>query len=93
MTNLVGTNDIERIVGARRMVCTHLGRAVSSERTVYILHSKQCVQSSRDIRSCWYSLALDAGIDDARWDGWEDKPVLLGITRSSGLVPLALVGQ
>lgn len=87
MANRVDPNTIESIVGARRMPCAHLGRAVSSEQRVYILHSRQCLHST-NIQRCWYTLALDTGINADVWAGWEDQAVMLGISRSLGLVPL-----
>lgn len=81
MTNLVPAEDIERIVGAKRHPTKHLARAVSAEQTVYILHSHQCLTESRrygrDLRSCPFSLALDNGIDVARWDQDTPLPVLI----------------
>lgn len=87
MTDLVSPDDIERIVGAERHDAMHIGRAVSSEETVYILHSQQCKDSGIDLRECRWSLALDKGIDLNQWDGYEDRPVALGIIRDR-LVPL-----
>ena len=87
MTNLVDHDQIERIVGARRSPLRHIGRAVSEEETVYILHSGRCKASGSDLRDCSYSRALDMGIDLDLWDGWEDKPVVLGLDRP-GLIPL-----
>ena len=77
MTDLVPADQIESIVGARRHALAHLGRAVSSEQTVYILHSHACKDSGIDLRSCIYSRALDRGIDSGDWDGQEDETVTL----------------
>lgn len=85
MTDL--TQQTERIVGADRHATMHIGRAVSAEQIVYILHSKQCVDSSIDLRDCRLSQALDLGIEQQSWDGYEDRPVALGIIRDR-LVPL-----
>ncbi len=38
-------DQIEQIVGIRRHSQAHFGRAVSAERTVYILHSQRCLDS------------------------------------------------
>lgn len=65
------------IVGARRHEHQHLGRAVSAEQTVYILHSQTCIDSGIDLRECPYSKHLDAGIDMAWWQGHEDRAVAL----------------
>jgi hypothetical protein len=67
MTNLVPADQIERLVGARRHPLAHLGRAVSAEQTVYILHSHACKDSGIDLRACDYSRALDRGIDPIDW--------------------------
>jgi hypothetical protein len=50
MSDLVPAEDIERIVGAPRHYQAHYGCAVSSEQTVYILHSKRCLGSGIDLR-------------------------------------------
>lgn len=80
MTALVPADEIERIVGARRHRLAHLGRAVSAEQTVYVLHSQQCKDSGIDLRTCIYSRALDAGIEGlTEWDGQEDRVVTLQV--------------
>lgn len=77
MTDLVPADRIEQIVGASRHATHHIGRAVSGEETVYILHSRQCLDTGRDLRQCPYSLALDQGIDPDEWT--EDVPLRLAI--------------
>lgn len=90
MTDLVRTEDIERIVGIERHQTAHYGRAVSAEQTVYILHSHDCKNSGIDLRRCRYSEALDRGILMAQWTGYEDRPVLLWFDSGPNerLVPL-----
>lgn len=85
MTRLVHADRIEKIVGAPRHRTDHIGRAVSTERIVYILHSHECRDSGIDLRDCPYSLALDRGIDRLMWV--EDAPVRLRIVEDS------LIGQ
>lgn len=75
MSDIVPAEDIERIVGMERHPTEHWGRAVSAEQRVYILHSRECLDSGRDLRECPYSLALDNGIDPFDWT--EDVPVSL----------------
>lgn len=87
MSDLVAPQVIERIVGMRRHETMHIGRAVSSEEIVYILHSQQCKDSGIDLRDCQLAQALDRGIEAPSWDGYEDRPVALGIVRDR-LVPL-----
>jgi hypothetical protein len=87
MSNLVPTEDIERIVGTARHRKVHYGRASSREQVVYILHSKECLTSGIDLRGCRFSMALDRGIDERRWTGYEDVPVALGVWNDD-LVPL-----
>lgn len=82
MSNLVNPDDIEQIVGAKRHSHQHLGRAVSSEQTIYILHSGKCKDSGIDLRACEWSLALDRGIDLEDWNGYEDRPVVLAFHKS-----------
>jgi hypothetical protein len=92
MSALVDPTEIERVVGANRHATEHLGRAVSSKQTVYILHSRECLDSGIDLRDCDYSLALDDGIDlDDWWDN-EDCAVVLGVD-SGRLVPLSAAGD
>lgn len=79
MTELVPAADIERIVGARRHRKAHIGRAISDQETVYILHSRECLSTGVDLRECRFSVALDHGIPLARWSGKEDRPVLLAV--------------
>ncbi len=87
MTDLVPTDQIERIVGARRHPHQHLGRAVSAEQTVYILHSEACRDSGIDLRDCAYSKALDNGIDMDWWHQHQDQAVVLAPFHSR-LIPL-----
>lgn len=87
MSNLVPTEEIERLVGAKRHSHQHLGRAVSSEQTVYVLHSWKCRESGIDLRECEWSLALDRGIDPDDWKGYEDRPVVLAF-RKARLFPV-----
>jgi hypothetical protein len=67
--------DIEQIVGTFRRYGVHYARAISSEETVYILHSQRCKDSGIDLRDCQYSLALDHGIDRRCWAEYLDVPV------------------
>ncbi|WP_032363992.1 hypothetical protein [Rhodococcoides fascians] len=91
MSEIVPAEDIEKIVGAPRAHRDHIGRAVSKEQRVYILHSKQCLASRQDVRTCEYSIAMDRGIDvEYWWLGCEDMPVVLAI-RGPHLVPLRKV--
>jgi hypothetical protein len=87
MSNLVPAEDIERIVGVARHRKAHYGRASSTEQVVYILHSKECLASGIDLTYCRFSVALDRGIDERRWLGYEDVPVALGVWNDD-LVPL-----
>ena len=86
MSDLVDRSSIEEIVGAQRDQTEHLGRAVSTEQTVYILHSQQCLDSGIDLRECRYSAALDRGINLKVWEDLQDRPVVLGVGQGR-LVP------
>ncbi len=88
MTDLVPPEEIERIVGMKRHSTRHYARAVSSEQIVYILHSHTCRESRPDLRECFFSLALDNGIDVSDWAGRMDQPVRVTITKSQHLVPV-----
>jgi len=91
MSDLVPAEDIELIVGAARGMWTHFGRAVSTERKVYVLHSIECKNSGLDLRECPYSLALDEGIDLDDWTGSEDVAVALSIA-DGRLIPVPSIG-
>ena len=93
MTRIESAETIEAKVGAQRHAVDHIGRAVSAEQRVYILHSERCRERWADLRECPYSLALDRGIDLARWAGFEDQPVKLWISvYEHRLVPDRTIG-
>ncbi|WP_032377444.1 hypothetical protein [Rhodococcoides fascians] len=93
MSEIVPADDIEKIVGAPRARNLHLGRAVSEDQRVYILHSQKCIDSGRDVRECPFSVAMDNGIDvDYWWLGCEDIAVVLGV-RGPHLVPIRKVSD
>lgn len=76
------------VVGIPRQATEHMGRAVSAEQRVYILHSQECKNSGIDLRECPFSIALDDGIDPDVWREYEDIPVTLAIDEKFGdLVP------
>ena len=77
MTELVDPSEIERIVGAKRHPISHIARYVTEEGRIYILHSRECKESGRDLRDCPYSVALDNGCHDSAWRGWRDQPVVV----------------
>ena len=84
MSELVDAGEIEGIVGVARHPINHFARAVSSEQTVYILHSQHCLDSRPDLRECPYSLALDRGIDVGAWV--EDEPLRVMVSMGE-LIP------
>lgn len=90
MSALVPAGDIERIVGVDRHDTLHYARAVSDEQTVYILHSRKCVDSGIDLRKCRFSLALDNGIRLAEWV--EDEPCVVEIIGAFDTTRLAPAG-
>lgn len=91
MSDLVDAGEIERIVGAPRHATEHLGRAVSAEQKIYVLHSRQCLDSGTDLRDCSFSVALDRGIKGRLlWGSWRlvlDRPVPLSVSCDGWLVP------
>lgn len=91
MTELVPAGDIERIVGVPRHPTEHHARAVSAAGNVFILHSAECRDSGRDLRSCPFSIALDRGIDLADWrPGFEDVPMVVGLSDTGFLIPVTV---
>lgn len=79
MAHLVDPARIETIVGARRHRTRHIGRAVTADRAVYVLHPHACLARTPDLRDCRYARALDHGIDPAEWR--PDTPVRLALVR------------
>ena len=91
MTEIVPPEAIEQIVGVRRHPTQHIGRAISAEQRMYILHSQECRDSGIDLRACPYSQALDLGLNEARWSYSADQPVRLAITGGGDLAPVVQV--
>lgn len=87
MSELESAATIESKVGAKRHSIKHLGRAVTGEQRVYILHSEACCRSMPDLRECGFSRALDRGIKINDWEGFMDVPIVLGIDPDDVLCP------
>jgi hypothetical protein len=84
MSIRVPSELIEGIVGHERHARIHYGRAVSSEQTMYILHSQNCLEHwektpNSDLRDCVFSVALDNGLDMNLWADKQDQAVPLSI--------------
>lgn len=91
MSELEPAGTIEATVGAPRDPWLHIGRAVSAEQRVYVLHSEECRELFADLRDCPFSKALDRGIDVERWEGFIDMPVKVAVSPiSMRLVPEAI---
>lgn len=86
MSEIVPSDEIEKVVGVQRHPTRHYARAVSDEQIVYILHSQECRDMYDDLRDCPWSLALDRGIDEHDWSDCEDRPVLVRV-RDGRLIP------
>lgn len=84
MSDLVGSDRIEQIVGVARHPTWHYARAVSAEQKVYILHSQKCLDSGIDLRDCVFSHALDRGID---LDHWVEDVSVQVVIRNGSLIP------
>jgi hypothetical protein len=84
MSEIVDASKIEKIVGVKRHARAHFARAVSKEESVYVLHSKNCLEDYEDLRECPFSLALDNGIDVDEWH--QDRPVLV-VVKDNKLIP------
>lgn len=87
MSDIVSSDEIEQIVGAYRDRTLHIGRVVTSEDRVYILHSVECRQAHPDLRECAMSRALDLGVDLDDWRDATDRPMVLGLSDRARLVP------
>ena len=88
MTERVPSDQIEDFVGAKRHPEMHLGRLDSKTGTVYIMHPQWCIdQFGELLPHCWFSHALDCGINLKEWEGYEDKPVILMAPALGGLFP------
>ena len=84
MTDRVPASKIERTVGTARYTTRHIGRAVSADQRVYILHPQVCLDSGIDLRDCPFSIALDRGINKWVWARYQDRPVELRISPEYG---------
>lgn len=84
MSEVLDSETVEEIVGASRREAEHVGRAVSAEERMYVLHSARCLATGHDVRACAFSAALDRGIDAALWSEHMDVPVVLGIGDALG---------
>lgn len=80
MVERVPSEAIEKIVGAKRDPYLHFARAVSDTETVYILHSRDCLDRYSPNLNCHFSRALDAGIEKDHWRWFMDLPVVVTIT-------------
>ncbi len=91
MSKLESSETIEATVGSQRHPVRHIGRAVSAEQRVYVLHSERCrADFGKGLTSCPYSRALDLGILPQEWAGFEDMAVALKISKATGrLLPMA----
>lgn len=87
MSARVDPGEIEMIVGARRHSIKHLGRLVTADHTTYILHSEHCKSRYEDLRECVFSLAMDEGIDEADFEGYMDRPIVMGVDSDGVLLP------
>lgn len=91
MTNPVDPDQIESIVGATRRNTHHLGilvsggDEVSEGGEVYILHSRECLETTSNLGRCEFSIALDQGIHgEETWSFWRrmaDRPVVLHVIK------------
>jgi hypothetical protein len=88
MSDRVDSAEIEGIVGRKRHRSNHYARAVTTEQTVYILHSQRCRDRRPDLRECPTSRALDLGISEAAWRGMMDRPVQVTVNYAGQLVPV-----
>jgi hypothetical protein len=87
VTEIVPTDEIEGIVGVSRHDSDHIGRAVTAKQKVYILHSKECLDSGIDLRECEFSVSLDRGLAFIKWEQSLDVPVVLWISEDGRLLP------
>lgn len=92
MTQLVDPEKIESIVGVKRHARAHFGRMSHTDRILYILHSKLCLEDNEDLRQCKFSLALDRGLDPKKWEGFENLTIPLQVIDDK-LVPARMAGQ
>ncbi|MDQ1113971.1 hypothetical protein QE418_003419 [Microbacterium testaceum] len=84
MSEIQDSDVVEATVGTERREDEHLGRAVTAEERMYVLHSRQCIESGIDVRACAFSAALDRGIDERVWRDHMDTPVVLAIGGALG---------
>lgn len=83
---LVPTDKIEGIVGVRRSLYIHYGRAVSEEGRFYILHPELCIGGrcpwGYDLTKCLFSMAMEMEIANVE----EDAPLILYLEESNTIL-------
>ncbi|MCJ1709266.1 hypothetical protein [Microbacterium sp. VKM Ac-2923] len=84
MSEVQDSDVVEAVVGTERREDEHVGRAVTAEERMYVLHSRRCIESGIDVRACAFSASLDRGIDLNVWRDHMDAPVVLGIGDALG---------
>ena len=69
MSELVDPTEIEKIFGVPRRKHEHL--IMVKDGTMYIMHSKDCVDSGIDLRDCEYSVKMDTGYLKPNFSPWD----------------------
>lgn len=83
MTDLVPSEDIERLVGVKRHASAHCGRVLFDQGRFVILHSRECLNTMADLRECAYSTALDVAIACGEtFEQWPVEPVVLDLSHA-----------
>ena len=81
MTDIVPSEDIERLVGVKRRADAHCGRVLFDQGRFVILHSQGCLNATADLTECAYSVALDVAIACGdTFEQWPVDPVILGLS-------------
>lgn len=88
MVDLVDVTAIEKFVGVERWTTEHVGRYEARTKTLFILHSWECLRTTYDLRDCDFAQAQEDMLFERHswslaawvWDPWlesGDQPHLV----------------
>lgn len=82
MTECVTWEQMQEVFGIPRLDHVHVAKAVSDEQVLYILHSQDCLDRTEDLRTCPYAEAQNQGVDEAAWEPYLDKIVVVALMQN-----------
>jgi len=87
MAEKMTPEDVDRVFSSRgvnRHTNVHVAIALSEDQTVYVLHSKKCLERTGGRFDCEFTDALQWGIEVDDWV--EDVPLVCVVNPLSGLL-------